>query len=386
MACEDRSKQQVEQEVNSIEIIDLRTDFVSPAGNAVLKAMEESTAYPSAFGWREGEQLQKLEKRLATLLGKEDSLFFPTCTMANLAAIMLQATRGDTVLAESESHIATTERTGLASVAGITVHGLAGRAGVMGLDAMEEEISTRLTSQRQGIDLIALENTHNRAGGMPLPLNYVKDIAVLAYRYKALVHLDGSRLFNAAIAGNVELVQLADGADTVAVSLNKGLGAPYGAILAGSAELVQRAVILRQQLGGGMRPLGMLAAAADIALDRMNDLAGDHSLARKIAEIIADISGYEVDVEMTLTNIVMVKLSLDLAATEIFAKRMAAHGILVMVMGEGRIRLCVHRGLTEGMLGQIEQAFRSVAQSTFYGDNYMRSSGAKAQNYGESRK
>lgn len=336
--------------------LDLRSDFVAPPTDAMLVAMAEAAAAPMGFGLREDAAQVALERRAADLLGMEDALLFPTCTMANLVAILLHVRRGQSLVTAADSHVATSEAGGLAGIGEALLQPMPANDGVIPIADLDHELNRAVDAQRSPAALIVLEDTHNRSGGQPLPAGYLGQVADLARYHGVAVHLDGARLFNAAIATGRSPAELAAGATTVAVSLNKGLGAPNGAMLAGTRDVVAAAVAWRQQLGGGIRPSGLLAAAGLVALDRLADLAHDHAIARELAVALAAIRGCSVDPERVRTNIVMIDLP-DPTADAVLAS-LSADGVLAIAMTPRRIRLCTHRGIPRSAVAIIAQAFR----------------------------
>jgi len=207
-----------------------------------------------------------------------------------------------------------------------------------------------------------LENTHNRAGGYVLPLSYVSEVLAVARAAGLRAHLDGARLFNAAVALGVEPRALCAGFDTVAVSLNKGLGAPVGAALAGSRTLIERALSLRQRLGGGMRPTGILAAAALEGLADYGQLAADHARARALASGLAGIDGLRVDEAAVHTNIVLVDLIAGDLTAQDFCANLQQEGLRVLRFGAQRLRLVVYRDITDADIAMAIAAFHAVLQ------------------------
>lgn len=332
---------------------DLRSDFLSPATETMILAMVHAARTPQGFGLREDPRQEALEAHAAQLLGKEDALFMPTCTMANLIAAMVQTSPGAVVLADAESHCVLSEAGGLAAVAGLMVRGLPARDGRPDPERIAAELAAGSDAQRPPVGLVVLETTHNRAGGVPLPLDYLAGIGRLCAINGVPLHLDGARLFNAAIAQKVPAATIAAPATTVSISLNKGLCAPAGAILAGPTEVIEVALVLRQRLGGGMRPLGPLAAAGLIALQTMvARLAEDHANTRALAYRLAD-HGLPVDPDGVETNILVIDAGLSPDAIALWLETMAEHGVLAIGFGAGRIRLVLHRGIATADLAEI---------------------------------
>src|SRR5918996_2223578 len=234
------------------------------------------------LGWatmREDESLNRLEARAAELLGHEASVWVPTCGMANLVALMVHAERGQSVVLEAAAHILTSEAMGITEIAGLEPNALWAPDGRLDPDRVEDA----LAEERAAV--LALENTHTRAGGTVLDAERTRALAKTGRRHGARVHLDGARLPNAAAALGVDLRELAAGVDSVALSLNKGLSAPFGTVLAGSAAFVSEARLRQRQLGGGtVHRAGIAAAAGLVALERMRDrLVDDHLRARELA-------------------------------------------------------------------------------------------------------
>ena len=338
--------------------IDLRSDFASPSNPEMLAAMQDAARQPSGFDFREGAYVQQLEQETAVLLGKEDAIWFPTCTMANLVAVLLQTGLDGAVVTQADNHVATTERDSITDIARRKVIGLSPTDGLVAPKAFADAIFSD-----SAIELVVLENTHNRSGGLPLPAGYAKQIGVLAAEKSIKLHLDGSRLFNAAIAQNVDPASLCEEAETVSISLNKGLGAPNGAMLAGPAQLMERAGTLRRQLGGGVRPLNMMAAAGLVALQQWRGLSRDHHVARRMATALVGVPGYAVDLDQVQTNIILVRLDLDCAGTTAFVAALAQRGVRALDFGAGCIRFCVHCGIAENAVPRVAEAFMDVVRA-----------------------
>lgn len=344
--------------------LDLRSDFLGPPTPAMLEAMASAAAEPDGFELRENRYQWKLEARAAELLGKQDALLFPTCTMANLVAVMAQSQPGDGVVGVADSHCLMSEAGGIAGVAGAMVQGLEGNAGQLPLDELRVLLAVQRDPQRPPVRLVLLETTHNRSGGMPLPLAHIGQVGEIARRAGAALHIDGARFFNAAIALGVEFAQMAAPASTISLSLNKGLCAPNGALLVGSHEVIARALVLRQRLGGGVRPSGALAAAGLVALETMlPQLQRDHDNARDLASALQRI-GLRAGPRPGGTNIVLVDLGLPPAGMENFVAALAAEGVLAIIFGAGRLRLCLHRGIEASDLAAIISAFEAACAAT----------------------
>ncbi len=344
--------------------LDLRSDFLGPPTPAMLDAMAAAAAAPDGFELRENRYQRALEAHAAELLGKPDALLFPTCTMANLVAVMAQSSPGETVVGDRESHCLLSEAGGIAGVAGVMVRGLDGTAGQLPLDQLTAALDVPLDPQRPPVRLVLLETTHNRSGGLPLPLAHIEAVSEIAHRAGATLHIDGARFFNAAVALGVTPAVMAAAADSVSLSLNKGLCAPNGALLVGSRQLIARALTLRQRLGGGIRPAGAVAAAGLVALETMlPQLQRDHDNARALVASLREL-GLSAGPQPDGTNIVLVGLGLAPGRLEAFVAALAGQGVLAIAFGAGHLRLCLHRGIEGGDVPSITAAFRAACAAT----------------------
>ena len=267
--------------------IDLRSDYYPLARPDVLAAMAAAAAVGGGFDTRDDPFVRALEQLAAEILGKDDALFLPTCSMANQTAIQLFCQRGDGYVAEATSHVIVAEHGAPAALAGATALPIAGRdrqPDVAALEAVLDEPPIDVVPR-----LLVLENTHTRLGGLPLTVEATRTLAAAARSAGMAVHLDGARLLNACVALGCRPDELAAPADTVSLSLNKGLGAPTGAILAGPRERIREAVKVRSRVGGNWRGAGMLAAGASAALKAGHaHLAADHEHALQLADLLAD--------------------------------------------------------------------------------------------------
>ena len=317
--------------------IDLRSDTVTRPTPAMRRAMAEADVGDDVL---DGDPtVRRLEETVARTLGKDRALFFPSGTMANQAAIWLLAERGTEILLDEGAHIVHYEVAGAAAVCGVQVRTVRGASGV--IDAASLRAMMRASSPHvPRASLVCIENTHNGAGGRVTALPELRELYEAAREHGVPVHLDGARLWNAATATGTPLADLAGGADTVMVSFSKGLGAPVGAALAGSASAMKHAWEVRKRLGGGMRQSGILAAAAlhglEHHLPRMGD---DHARARELAGMLDGVAGARV--VPPDTNIVMVDLPLGMPAPTLVA-RAADAGVLVTPWSATRIRAVTH--------------------------------------------
>jgi threonine aldolase len=341
-------------------IHDLRSDFLGPPTAEMVEAMAAAAREPDGFDLRESREQRALERHAAELLGKDDALLFPTCTMANLAAVVAQVAPGETVVADAESHCVLSEAGGIAAIAGAMVRSLSGNAGVLPMGELASILASAPDAQRMRASLVALETSHNRSGGVPLPLAHIEQVGEMARAVGAALHIDGARFFNASVALGLSPAQMAAPASTVSLSLNKGLCAPNGAVLVGSREIIERALVIRQRLGGGVRPAGPMAAGGLVALRTMlPQLQRDHDNARAL---VAALRKHDMRAgpQAGGTNIVVVETGFDPAEQARFLDRLAAAGVLAVAFGPGRIRLCLHRGIAADAIQPIANAFAAA--------------------------
>jgi threonine aldolase len=264
--------------------------------------------------------------------------------MGNLIGIAVNAGRGEEVIADAESHVFLNETAGAAAVCGVQIRPVITHAGVMSPEQIAEAVRPRDDPHQPITAAITFENTQNRHGGIAWPLEDLRAASDAARRHGLRVHLDGARIFNAAVALGVEAKEIAACADTVTFCLSKGLACPVGSIFCGSRESVEEAKRWRKRLGGGMRQVGVLAAAGLIALDRMVDrLAEDHANARTLAEGLAELPGIHCDLERVQTNLVYFDLE-KMPAPE-FTEECARRGLLSFWEGPKRMRFVTHYGI-----------------------------------------
>ncbi len=321
-------------------IIDLRSDTVTRPTQEMRAAMAAAEVGDDVYG--EDPTVNLLERRAAEVFGREAALFVPTGTMGNQIAIRLLTHPGQEVIAESRADILDFEMAMTAVFSGCLIRAVTGEGGTLRWKDIERAI-VPLGPFRAPTGLIEIENTANLAGGRIYNLKVLDEIVAGAKEHRLPLHLDGARIFNAAVALGVEVRTLTRGFDTVMFCLSKGLGAPVGSMLVGSAERMARARLLRKSLGGGMRQVGVLAAAGLIALENgPKGLALDHANARLLAEALASTDGVEIDLESVETNIIIFRLKAGTGATELVT-RLRAHGVLAGAFGPDAIRLVTHR-------------------------------------------
>ena len=320
-------------------IIDLRSDTVTRPTPEMRAAMAAAEVGDDVYG--EDPTVNLLEKRAAEIFGREAALFVPTGTMGNQIAIRLLTKPGQEVICESRSHILDWEMATTAVFSGCLVRAVPTERGTLTWADIEPVIFKK-GSFRAATGLIEIENTANLTGGRCTTLPVMEEIWANAKERKLPVHLDGARIFNAATALGIDVKKLTSGFDTVMFCLSKGLCAPVGSMLVGSTELMDQARIYRKALGGGMRQVGVLAAAGLIALETMpSRLHEDHANARLLAEALSEIESVEIDLDSVETNIVIFRLKGEDTAKE-FVERLKVRGILASTLGPSMIRLVTH--------------------------------------------
>jgi threonine aldolase len=341
-----------------LKIVDLRSDTLTRPTGGMREAMARAEVGDDVYG--EDPSVNRLQERAAELLGKEAALFVPTGTMANQIALLCHCERGDEVLAGEGAHCMLYESGAGSAWAGVSFS-VVGRGGLF--DAVQMLAAIKPGEYHYPrTRLVALENTHNRAGGRVFPQADVVAIAEAARACGLLVHLDGARIWNAALATGHAPSVLAAPADTVSACFSKGLGAPAGSVLAGSRALYARAHRFRKMLGGGMRQAGVLAAAGLYALDHHRErLIEDHAHARMLADGLARIPGVTCDTERVETNIVNFELDAPQAAR--FASLAAAEGVKLNATGPQRLRAVTHLDIARAdVLEAIERLTRAATR------------------------
>lgn len=332
-------------------MIDLRSDTVTKPTEGMRKAMAQAEVGDDVYG--EDPTVNRLQQRAAELLGTEAALFVPSGTMGNQIAVKVHTHPGDEVILEADSHIFNYELGMMAAFSGALARPIPTLKGILPLEAVAEAIRPPLYYlSRTG--LICLENTHNRKSGAIYPLEAARELVELAHSRGIPVHLDGARIFNAAVATDTPARELARESDSAMFCLSKGLGAPVGSLLVGSREFIQEAQRARKMLGGGMRQAGILAAAGLYALENhVERLAEDHENARLLAEGLKGLR--QVELEPVQTNIVIFTLA-GMGAEE-FAALMREKGVLVHAIGPNRIRLVTHLDVSREEITEAIRAF-----------------------------
>lgn len=335
--------------------VDLRSDTVTKPTPEMRRAMAEAEVGDDVFG--EDPTVNRLQEMAAERLGKEAALFLPSGTMANEVAIKVWTKPGDAILLDAESHIFHYELGGPALLSGVQTEPAPVQKGQMPL----EEVARRIRAaddHTPGTTLLCVENPHNRCGGTILPLDYLQAVANLAHQHGLKVHLDGARLFNAVVATGIPASEYAAPVDSLMFSLSKGLCCPAGSLLAGPHDFIVEARRVRKLFGGGMRQVGVLAAAGIVALNSLIDrLAEDHRRARQLAEAIAEMPGFQVDLETVQTNLIYVQT--DRPAKEI-ETQLAKEGVLTIALEDHRLRLVTHHDVDDQAIRYAIETFHRL--------------------------
>jgi threonine aldolase len=340
--------------------IDLRSDTVTLPSPAMREAMAAAPVGDDVYG--EDPTVNRLEQEFAALVGKEAAVFVSSGTMGNLTALLAHAQRGTRVICGDECHIYHYEGGGASALGGLVYQLLpTSPDGTLDLAAVAAAAAPSTDSHWAPPGVVCLENTHNRMGGTVLSAEYMQQVKAIANQHGLPLHLDGARLWNAAVASGSSMAELAASVDTLTCCLSKGLAAPVGSLVAGNAAFAERVRRVRKMLGGGMRQAGIIAAAGLVALHEMVDrLAEDHQHARILAEGLAGLPGISVDLSRVQTDIVRFRLDHPTVSAEQFQQALRERGILIGSMGRGTFRAVTHYGITaddiEQTLSVAEQA------------------------------
>jgi threonine aldolase len=339
-------------------MIDLRSDTVTRPTPEMLQAMMRAPVGDDVIDV--DPTVVALQERTAAMLGKEAAIFMPSGTMTNQIALRVHCAPGDEFLCEAECHIYNYEQGAFAQLSGLVARTIPGHCGIFGLDQLDGMVrpdNEHMVRTR----LICLENTSNRGGGSIFPQSMVESICEWARHHGLITHLDGARLFNAAVGSGQSLGELAAPFDSISVCFSKGLGAPVGSCLAGTKGFVAKARRARKLFGGGMRQAGYLAAAALYALEHHIDrLAVDHENAKKLATTIQELDGLQLLGESVETNIVIFKIEPKLGTAADFARGLLEEGVQVMAFGPQSVRMVTHLDVSASEMDTACSAIRRV--------------------------
>jgi threonine aldolase len=340
------------------DFIDLRSDTVTKPTPAMRKAMADAEVGDDVFG--EDPTVNLLQEKVAKILGKEASIFVPSGTMGNQLAIKSHTQPGDEVIIEATSHPYNFEGGASAALSGIQFYCLKGVRGILDASQLDEAIRPE-DHHFPVTKLICLENTHNRGGGSIYPIEKIGDISRLAKSKGLLIHLDGARLWNASAGSGIKPQEYARWADSVSVCLSKGLGAPVGSLVAGSKTFIDRVHRFRKMFGGGMRQVGILAAAGIYALDHhMERLKEDHQNAKRLALGLRGLKGIAINPDHVETNIVIFDVTGSGMTPAKVAEAMKRERVLIHAFGKAQIRLVTHLDVSSEDIEIALKAFKKV--------------------------
>lgn len=344
-------------------MIDLRSDTVTKPTPAMRRAMAEAEVGDDVYG--EDPTVNRLQERAAEIFEKEAALFVPTGSMGNQTAVKLHTKPGQEVVIEERGHIYNFEMATMAAFSGCLARPVKSNdgSGILTWDEIKGAVHHQGPYYSSPTGLIALENSHNLAGGSVLTRERAEDICSRAHEMNLPVHLDGARIFNAAVALNDSVANLARPADSVMFCLSKGLGAPVGSMLLGTKAFIDEARVVRKMLGGGMRQAGVLAAAGLVALEESpKGLADDHANARKLAEGLAELPGVKIDPEKVVTNIVIFDVAGTGQTADAICAQLRDHEVLASGFGSS-IRMVPHFDVSRADIEKALTALRAILKS-----------------------
>jgi threonine aldolase len=342
-----------------MKFIDLRSDTVTKPTEKMREAMYKAEVGDDVY--RDDPTMLELEYKAAKKLGKEAALFVPSGTMGNQVAVLTHTQRGDEIILEEDSHIFTNEVGGIAVLAGVQARSLKGESGALNAEEVENAIRD-YNIHYPRTSLICMENTHNKAGGIVISLKKMQAIYEVGEKYGIPIHLDGARIFNASTYLNIDVKELSQYADSINICLSKGLCAPIGSILVGSKEFIEKARKNRKLLGGGMRQVGILAAAGIIALDEMTlRLQEDHDNAKILAQGLAMIPGVKINADDIQTNIIMLDVTgMGLNGNQL-AEALKENNILINGSKNGEVRFVTHAFFKKEDIEVVLSAIKKIA-------------------------
>ncbi len=344
--------------MNQGDYIDLRSDTVTKPTREMRAAMAAADVGDDVYG--EDPTANRLQAHAAEIFGKEAALFVPSGTMGNQVAIRVHTKAGQEVITEAASHVFNYEMAAMAAISGVIPRPISTANGIMDWQEIEPLIRPRIYYVAQ-TGLIILENTHNMAGGTVYTADQISGICSQAHTRGLPVHLDGARIFNAAVALGDDVRRLCRDCDSVMFCLSKGLGAPAGSLLLGRKDFIEAARSVRKMLGGGMRQTGILAAAGIVALEKMTGrLAEDHDNARLLARLLSRLPRLIVDEERVATNIVIVKLARSGLHSDELSDRLRRKGVLVGKVDGDTIRLLTHLDVSREQVEKAAAIFEEV--------------------------
>ena len=340
------------------DLIDLRSDTVTRPTPEMRRAMAEAEVGDDVFG--DDPTVNSLQEYAADLLGKEAALFVPTGSMGNQVCLGAVARPGDEVVCETQAHFLHYEGGSVAAHLGLVARTVPGSGGVITADQIEPLIRPG-SEHNPRTAVVAIENTHNSAGGRVFPLDDARSIAKVCRDNNVAVHIDGARIFNAQAATGSPVSEWAACADTITFCFSKGLGGPIGSMVCSTGEIIAEARVLRKRLGGGMRQVGVIAAAARVALETGPErLAEDHENARRLAEDLADLHPEAVDLDSVETNMIFLNLAPFNKRGPEVSEALLSEGVLTLGLAATVMRLVTHRDVSAEQVKLASQALKKV--------------------------
>ena len=345
------------------EIIDLRSDTVTLPTEEMLEAIRHAKLGDDVFG--EDPTVNKLQEMAANRMGKEAALLVPSGTQANLISVMSNTKRGELVFLESQSHIYWYEAGGVSAIAGLLPWPIKSETGAIDPDELEAAIRPPNVHFPEPT-LLCVENTHNRHGGTIIHPNHIKKLSDVAHAHGLKVHMDGARIFNAAIGLGIDVKEFTKHVDSLMFCLSKGLSCPIGSLVVGSREFIEKARRTRKVIGGGMRQAGIIAAPGIIALEKMVDrLKEDHENAKFLAEKLAKIEGIKLNMANVQTNMVSFELDAERITDDVFLNELNKNGVLALAQSRNKIRLVTHYGIRREHVEKAAATIENVMKKSF---------------------
>jgi threonine aldolase len=343
-----------------MEFIDLRSDTVTKPSKGMREAMANAEVGDDVFG--EDPTVNKLQQKVAELLGKEAALYVPSGTMGNQVCIKVHTQPGDEVIAEKGCHMFNYETAGMAFLSNVQVNTIEGKRGVFTVEDVKRVIRPKAYYMPR-TRLICMENTHNRAGGTIIPIEVIEEMSALARNEGIRFHLDGARLWNACAETGITPKEYASYVDSISVCLSKGLGAPVGSVIAGPAEFIAEARRYRKIFGGGMRQAGVLAAAGIYALENnVSRLKEDHVKAKSLANELSTIRGFDIDMDSVQTNIIIISLEKLGKTPEEVLQVLKSKGVLLTLGNYMGIRAVTHMDVSSEQVMYAAQIIKQTCR------------------------
>ena len=341
-------------------MIDLRSDTVTLPSPEMKEFMFNASIGDDVYG--EDPSVNLLENKTCDLFGKEDALFVPSGTMANLISVLTHCDRGDEILLGNQSHIFKYEAGGSSVLGGVHSHQLNNNDdGTIDINDILLAVNDTEDTHYAKTKLLCLENTHNRCYGSAIPVKYFQDVRDAIKPHSLKIHLDGARIFNASVALNAPVDKLVENVDSLSCCLSKGLSCPSGSMVIGTKKFITKARRLRKMLGGGMRQSGIMASAGIYALDYMIDrLKEDHINAQNLSNEISKINGLEIETTKVKTNLVFFKLTKDNLNANQLMKKLYEEDIKIDYKGNNIFRMVTHYGLKNNHIEKVVKTFKLI--------------------------